>query len=77
MRNFLSLLGGLAAGAVVGLLFAPYSGEETRAKIRAALEEKMPNLTKERLEQLVDEVIAKAKAMGNTEEQPQAEAKEA
>lgn len=62
MRNFLSLLGGLAAGAVVGLLFAPQSGEETRAQIREMLKEKMPDLSKERLEELVNQVIDKAKA---------------
>ena len=57
MRNLLSLLGGLAAGAVVGLLFAPQSGEETRAKIRALIQEKMPDISKEKLEELVNQVI--------------------
>ncbi len=59
MRNLISILGGLAAGALLGILFAPQSGEETRAKIKALIQEKMPELSKERLEQLVDEVIEK------------------
>ena len=59
MRNLFSLLGGVAVGAILGILFAPNSGKETRAKIKAILQEKMPNLSKERLEQLVDEVIEK------------------
>ncbi|MCM1035236.1 MAG: YtxH domain-containing protein [Paludibacter sp.] len=63
MRNLFSLLGGIAAGALIGLLFAPQSGKETRDKIKELLEEKMPNLSKEKLEQLVDQVIAKAKGL--------------
>ena len=59
MRNLISILGGLAAGALLGILFAPQSGEETRAKIKALIQEKMPELSKEKLEQLVDEVIEK------------------
>ncbi len=62
MRNLLSLLGGLAAGAVVGLLFAPQSGEETRAKIRALIQEKMPDISKEKLEELVNQVINNIKS---------------
>lgn len=59
MKNLFSLLGGLAAGALLGILFAPQSGEETRAKIKALIQEKMPNISKEKLEQLVNEVIDK------------------
>lgn len=59
MRNLFSMLGGVALGAIVGILFAPYSGEETRAKIKAIVQEKMPNISKEKLEQVVDEVIEK------------------
>ena len=70
MRNLLSLLGGAALGAVVALLLAPQSGEETRAKIRELLQEKMPNLSKERLEELVNEVIEKAKSFRAADEEP-------
>lgn len=57
MKNLFTLLSGLAAGALLGVLFAPQSGEETRAKIKAIIKEKMPDLSKEKLEQLVDEVL--------------------
>ncbi len=59
MRNVFSLLGGLAAGALLGILFAPQSGEVTRAKIKALIQDKMPDISKERLEELVDEVLEK------------------
>ena len=59
MKNIFSLISGLAAGAILGILFAPNSGEETRAKIKALIQKKMPDISKERLEQLVDEVIEK------------------
>ena len=68
MRNLFSVLGGLAAGAVLGLLFAPQSGKETREQIKAKIQEKMPDLSKERLEQLVDEVIRRFRS-----ENPKAE----
>lgn len=59
MKHLISLISGLAAGALLGILFAPNSGEETRAKIKEVIKEKMPNISKERLEQLVDEVLQK------------------
>ncbi len=59
MKNIFSLISGLAAGAILGILFAPNSGEETRAKIKALIQKKMPDISKESLEQLVDEVIEK------------------
>lgn len=59
MKHLISLFSGLAAGALLGILFAPNSGEETRAKIKALIKEKMPDISKEKLEQLVDEVLQK------------------
>ncbi len=59
MRNVFSLLGGLAAGALLGLLFAPQSGKESREQIRAKIQEKMPDLSAEKLEQLVEEVLGR------------------
>lgn len=63
MRNLFSLLGGVALGAVLGILFAPKSGAETRSQIRDFLKEKFPNLSKEKLDELVDEVVNKARNM--------------
>lgn len=63
MRNLFSLLGGVALGAVLGILFAPQSGAETRSQIRDLLKEKFPNLSKEKLDELVDEVVNKARTM--------------
>lgn len=63
MRNLFSLLGGVALGAVLGILFAPKSGAETRLQIRDFLKEKFPNLSKEKLDELVDEVVNKARHM--------------
>jgi len=39
MKAMLYFLYGAVAGAIVALLFAPQSGEETRAKIQSAAEE--------------------------------------
>ncbi len=61
MKKLLSLVGGIAIGAILGILLAPQSGKDTREQIKKLIQEKMPNLSKERLEQLVDEVIAKLK----------------
>jgi len=39
MKAMLYFLYGAVAGAIIALLFAPQSGEETRAKIQSAAEE--------------------------------------
>lgn len=59
MKEFISLLSGIAAGVLIGFLFAPQSGAETRAKIKALVKEKMPDLSGDRLEQVVDEILKK------------------
>ncbi|MEI8087062.1 MAG: YtxH domain-containing protein [Paludibacter sp.] len=51
-----ALLGGVILGGVLGVLFAPESGEETRKKIAAALEKRGIKLTKKEMEDLVTEI---------------------
>jgi|GEM_PF-3339091 len=59
MRNLLSLLGGIAIGAIAALLLAPQSGEATRKQISDMVKEKLPNLTAEDVERYVDEILAR------------------
>jgi gas vesicle protein len=60
MKNSLSImaafLGGAIIGGTLGVLFAPESGDETRKKIKDALEKRGINLSKDDLEDLVDEI---------------------
>lgn len=73
MRNFFSLLGGVAIGAIAALLLAPQSGKETRAQIEAMLKEKMPNLSKEQLEAYVQQIMDKIRNNSSDEETESAE----
>jgi len=43
-RTFTAFLAGVATGAVIGILFAPDSGDNTRRKIRQNLEEYLNKL---------------------------------
>jgi gas vesicle protein len=38
-KTFFSLVTGIAAGAILGVLLAPEKGSETRKRVRAKLEE--------------------------------------
>ncbi len=53
---FTALLGGVILGGVLGVLFAPESGKETRQKIADALEKRGIKLTKKEMDDLVEEI---------------------
>ena len=59
-----AFLGGAILGGLLGILFAPASGEETRKKIADALEKRGIKLSDSEMDDLVDEI----KSDVNTEE---------
>ena len=66
MKNSVSIiaafLGGAIVGGILGVLFAPESGEETRKKIVDALEKRGIKLSKDEMDDLVDEIKSQANA---------------
>lgn len=61
LNTLAALLGGMAIGAAIGILFAPAKGEDTRTKIIETLQKRGINLSREEMNKLVDEIIAQFK----------------
>lgn len=57
-----AFLGGAVVGGILGVLFAPESGEETRKKIVDALEKRGIKLSKDEMDDLVDEIKSQVNA---------------
>lgn len=57
--QLITFLGGAFLGAIIALLLAPESGDDTREKIKSKLEEKGIKLTKEQLDEFIDSIKEK------------------
>ena len=57
--QLITFLGGAFLGAIIALLLAPESGDDTREKIKTKLEEKGIKLTKEQLDEFIDSIKEK------------------
>lgn len=56
LHVILAVIGGVIAGAAVGLLFAPEIGSDMRAKISEYLKSKKIKLRKEQIDELTEEI---------------------
>lgn len=57
--QLITFLCGAFLGAIIALLLAPESGDETREKIKSKLEEKGIKLSKEQLDEFIDSIKEK------------------
>lgn len=60
-ETIIAAAGGLLVGAAIALLFAPKKGENLRSDIKKFLREKGIVLKKNKLEELVDEIVEEIK----------------
>lgn len=51
-----TFIGGAAVGVILGILFAPDKGEETRKKIKKILKERGIHLNDEQMEEIIDKI---------------------
>ncbi len=56
-----AFLGGIAIGAVAGILFAPEKGTDTRSKIAELLRKKGIRLNRDEMNDLVDQIAEEVK----------------
>ncbi len=61
LNVLVAFVGGAAVGAVVGMLFAPEKGEDTRRKIIKLIHEKGIKLNHEEMDDLVDKIASEIK----------------
>lgn len=67
VSQLITFLGGAFLGAVIALLLAPESGDDTREKIKSKLEEKGIKLSKEQLDEFIDSLKEKFNIKSNQE----------
>lgn len=57
--HILSFVLGAAAGAIIGILYAPHKGEDTRRMLKEKLREAQQGLSEIELDKLVDKVLGR------------------